>query len=187
MPESVTSLGANSFGGCKGLESIAIPDGVKLISDCAFLNCSNLKMVSFGAAVEEIGQSAFSGCISLQNVVFPDGVKVVNNSAFYNCCSITEVIFGQMSQLVTIGKNAFNGCTAVHSVVVPATVKSVGASAFSGCSGTLVVNADIADATASAGAYYGSSFKNVVVGDNPLLLTFQRKRAPLHQWSKRRR
>ena len=165
LAEGVESLGVNLFGGCVKLASIVIPDGVKSVSECAFLNCSSLEQVLLGEGVEEIGKSAFSGCVSLQNVVFPAGVKVIDSSAFYNCRSLTEVLLGENTALTTIGSNAFKGCASVAAVVIPANVETIGTAAFSGCGGTLAVNMDVADATASAGAYYGSLFENVVVGD----------------------
>ena len=166
LAESVETLGVNIFGGCHKLESVTLPESVKFVPECAFLNCVNLKQVVLGEVVEEIGMSAFSGCTSLQNIIFPDSLKVIDNSAFYNCRSITEVGFGEASQLTAIGNNAFKDCVAVESVVIPVGVESVGTSAFSGCAGTLEVNVDIADATATSGAYHGSLFDNVVIGDN---------------------
>ena len=165
LPQSVESLGTNIFGGCKNLESIVIPNGVKLVPDCAFLNCSNLQQVVLGEGIEEIYMSAFSGCTSLCGMTFPDNIRVVGDSAFYNCRSLTEIIFSETSQLTTIGKNAFKDCTSVERVVIPAGVENIGESAFAGCGGALVVNANIADATITSGAYYGSLFASVVIGD----------------------
>ena len=166
LSQSLDNLGSNVFGGCVKLEGIVIPDGVKTISDCAFLKCSNLQQVLLGEGVEEIGKSAFNGCASLQNVVFPLGVKRICDSAFFNCQSITAVLLGENTALTTIGNNAFNGCTSVGEVVIPAGVETIGTAAFSGCAGRLAVNTNIADATDATGAYYGSLFENIVVGDD---------------------
>ena len=165
LSQNLTSIGNNAFGGCKSLASIVIPEGVKVVSECAFLNCINLQSVVLGAGVEEIDLSAFSGCSSLKNVVFPDNIQIIDNNAFYNCNSISEISFGEASQLTTIGKNAFGGCTAVERVILPVGLETIGASAFSGCGGELLVNASIANATATAVPFAGSAFKSVVINE----------------------
>lgn len=166
LPEMLESMGNNIFGSCNNLTAITIPDGVKVIPVSAFLNCTSLSNVVFGAGIEEIGASAFSGCYSLNDVIFPDTITAINDNAFYGCRAMTEVAFGEASQLKSIGNNAFAGCTSVSRVVLPAGVESIGSSAFSGCGGLLMLNANVADTTASAGIFSGSKFSSVVLGDS---------------------
>ena len=58
---SVASIGNNAFGGCGGLTSITIGNGVTLIGENAFWYCVGLTSVTIGNSVTSIGNFAFSG------------------------------------------------------------------------------------------------------------------------------
>ena len=67
IPNSVTSIGFNSFYGCSGLTSLTIPNCVTTIGGCAF-EFSGLTSISIGSGVNKIGNYAFSYCSELTDV-----------------------------------------------------------------------------------------------------------------------
>ena len=56
------------FTGCITLESIIIPEGIRVI------------------------MNAFEGCTNLTSVVIPNSVTSIGDYAFYNCSGLTEII-----------------------------------------------------------------------------------------------
>lgn len=82
----------NSFRNCKSLESIVVPNGVKLIDECAFGGCTSLKSITLPSTLEKIEESAFEGCTSLKEIVLPDGMQSVSPDAFKDCTDI-KIIF----------------------------------------------------------------------------------------------
>ena len=54
------------------IKNIYIQNGVSIINNGAFLNCSNLKDVSIGKDVKSIGKRSFYNCDSLSNVSFEE-------------------------------------------------------------------------------------------------------------------
>ena len=66
---SVASIGNNAFGGCGGLTSITIGNGVTLIGENAFWYCVGLTSVTIGNSVTYIDGWAFYGCKSLTTIV----------------------------------------------------------------------------------------------------------------------
>lgn len=114
VPDSVTTVGANTFYNCKSLTSLTLHDGVTLIDNSAF-NGSGLVTVDLGEGLITIGESVFQSCYSITDLVIPDSVE-------------------------TIGKNAFFGCSGIKTLDIGTGVTTIGASAFTSCNGLAMVN-----------------------------------------------
>ena len=59
-----------------------IGEGVKVIPDALFANCSNLSRVQMPSTVETIGSYAFAGCTSLSHIDLPASLQQLGNYAF---------------------------------------------------------------------------------------------------------
>ena len=70
IPDSVTSIGNNTFEGCRNLTSVTIGNGVTYIDGETFSGCSSLTSVTIGNGVTSIGYGAFKNCSSLTSVIF---------------------------------------------------------------------------------------------------------------------
>ena len=68
IPNSVTSIGFDTFINCIGLTSVTIPDSVTSIGGNAFYGCSGLTSVTIGSSVTSIGNTAFQYCYKLVEV-----------------------------------------------------------------------------------------------------------------------
>ena len=53
LPDSLTSIGALAFTGCKELTSINLPEGVTVIGDSAFKQCYSLESVTIPDSVKK--------------------------------------------------------------------------------------------------------------------------------------
>ena len=66
--------------------SVAIPDGVTIIGDYAFFNCSRLTSMTIPDSVTDIGRLAFRKCVGLKSLVFKgktlEEVKDMDNYPF---------------------------------------------------------------------------------------------------------
>lgn len=93
------------------LESVAIPEGVRII-----------------------GSSAFEGCVGLQSVSLPSTLERIENNAFNvyssSYTSQANISLENCSQLEYIGSYAFYGCTGIEKILLPESVDYVGAYAF---------------------------------------------------------
>ena len=61
-----SALPNSTFASCETLESVYLPDTMKLLSGMDFYNCKNLASVRMPSSVVYIGMSAFFGCESLR-------------------------------------------------------------------------------------------------------------------------
>ena len=94
-------------------------DMLKYIGDSAFIGCSNLTDVVFGAnsGLKTIGDSAFQDCSSLTHIMFPDSLVSIGESAFQSCINIPSIIIPD--SVTSISKGAFYGCSSLESITLP--------------------------------------------------------------------
>ncbi len=70
------------FGENELLESVVLPDTIKVIGAEAFADCPHLRSINLPDGLEEIGDRAFAGCTSISSVLIPSSVKKISASAF---------------------------------------------------------------------------------------------------------
>ena len=113
-------------------KSFVIPDGVKSIGKCAFVDCYSLVSISIPNSLTNIGDGAFDGCSSLSNLVIPNSVTSIGDGAFWGCSSLRSLVIP--NSVTSIGAWAFSGCKSLSNITIPDSLTSIGAWAFDGCS-----------------------------------------------------
>ena len=138
---SISSIGRNAFGECKGLTSIIIPATIERIEDYAFSSCHSLKSFTLPKNVISIGKGIFGFCSSLSVI------KVESGNAFFdsrnNCNAIIEkssnkLIIGCKGTIIpdgiySIGDYAFDSCDGLTTINIPSSVVSIGFMSFNAC------------------------------------------------------
>ena len=97
--KKVTKIGGNVYGDEKiytgafhsliNVNSIVIPDGVKIIGKCAFYSCY-AKSITIPNSVVKIEEQAFS-MTGLKNVIIPNSVTDIGEEAFAGCYSLESI------------------------------------------------------------------------------------------------
>ena len=82
IPDSVATIGDQTFYGCTSLTNVTIPNSVTTIGDNAFYRCSNLTNIIIPDSVTSIGNYSFSGCTSLNAVTFNGSAPTFGNRCF---------------------------------------------------------------------------------------------------------
>ncbi len=133
IPNSVTSIGHDAFGGCGNLTYVIFEDNSNLtsIGDDAFYGCSSLTSIDIPNSVTSIGDYAFGYCSSLTSVDIPNSVTYITEHAFWECISLTSVTIP--NSVTSIGDYAFRGCSSLTSVTIPNSVTYIGEHAFWEC------------------------------------------------------
>ena len=146
-------------------KSFIIPDGVKSIGKCAFVDCYSLVSISIPNSVTNIGDGAFDGCSSLSNLVIPNSVTSIGDGAFWGCSSLRSLVIP--NSVTSIGAWAFSGCKSLSNITIPDSLTSIGAWAFDGCSS--LSSLIIPDSVTSIGnsAFAGcKSLSNIIIPDS---------------------
>ena len=152
IPETVTSIGENTFSGCMGLpiengiryaDSYAVEvtdktlteytlkDNVRFLGNELFRNCSAMTSVNIPSGVTSIGENTFYGCSALTSLVLPETVASIGENTFYGCSALTSLVLPET--VASIGEQAFYNCSSLTSVNVPLGVTSIGDNTFYGC------------------------------------------------------
>ncbi len=74
--------------GCKALMEVVVPDKVTSIGKEAFGGCTSLSKITMPETITEIGESAFSGCSMLERFKVPEStvaVQIIRFTDAQNC------------------------------------------------------------------------------------------------------
>ena len=157
---SVSTVGTELFRGNSAVTSVYISDGITVIEDSAFENCSNLKTVRFATGMTTYGDNVLLGCANLESISIdvinqvligffdynnsniPESFKSITLQAHANTAAkmfqnITDHTFSVTldSSWTTIPENQFKNVSVVDAVLIPDSVTSIEDSAFHNCDG----------------------------------------------------
>ena len=73
------------------IKSVVIPDTVETIGMQSFCKCTLLENITIPESVKSIGYSAFNSCTNLTQITIPNSVTSIEGSAFRNCNRLTSI------------------------------------------------------------------------------------------------
>jgi serine/threonine protein kinase len=90
IPDGITTIGNNAFGGRWGMRQMDIPETVTTIEDKAFVWCVKLTNITLPASVKAIGNQAFGRCDTLISVrCYMETPPTITDSVFTNRTNAT--------------------------------------------------------------------------------------------------
>lgn len=148
IPETIETIGTNTFNKWLYLEEVEFADSSKLksIGNNAFSNCRSLKSITIPSSVEVISAGAFANNVQTENDKAGLKGKWYRNNGTYeefdftNTFSLTSIKFAEGSKLKVLDQYAFQDQKALKSIVLPNSLEKIGASAFSHCENLTEIN-----------------------------------------------
>lgn len=157
--------------GCRGLpnlESVTIPDTVKVIGDCAFYKCPKLKEIRIPDSVTEVGKRVFDNCQGLKKAVLSKNIEKMGYMMFYNCKSLTDVVLPYGIKVMEQGM--FYNCESLKSIKIPNSVKNLHISThFNGCKSLKNITLPDEIGSISRGAFSETEYRYIDTWDNGAL------------------
>lgn len=135
IPDSVSSIKAEAFFGCGGLESVKLGLGLTEIGKRAFIDTDKLTAIDLPDSLTTLGEEAFLGS-ALNSVNLGAGLKAIEDGAFYSC-DLQKIDIPDSVE--SIGEGAFEGCSSLKEVSLGSNVKFIGGYAFYDCDLTGIV------------------------------------------------
>ncbi len=114
-----------------GKDSIAFPDNVTVIRNCAFEECRNLNEIIIPDTVKTIGSRAFYDCYNITKLTIPEGIKSIYPYTFEGCNNLSEL--NLPDSITKIGDSAFAECRSLKSIVLPKNITFIGREVFRYC------------------------------------------------------
>lgn len=166
------TIGEYSFGYCKFVTEIVIPDSVKNMAGDALSLCEGLKTLTIGKDVLIGSYFDFDGLNSLTTVnVHKDHAQLtVDEDGFVYNKDKTVLYFcprdyvGKVTVASTvkeITRNAFDSCTKITEIVIPANVEEIGQRAFIYSSATKITI--LGNVAIDYEAFYRGSLKELYI------------------------
>ena len=128
IPDSVTTIGNQTFDNCSNLTSITIPDSVTYIGNLAFRDTPWLENKRNENPLVIVNDILIDGTTCSGDVVIPEGVTSIGGEAFDSCKDLTSITIP--NSVKSIGDWAFEICSSLTEITIPESVTSIGYSAF---------------------------------------------------------
>jgi hypothetical protein len=88
---SVRVIRGKAFTGCKLLMSVKLHDGIEVIGEESFQQCTSLREIFIPPAIRAIKNGAFKGCSGLTTAILNDGLQEIGAYAFYGCTTLVQI------------------------------------------------------------------------------------------------
>lgn len=131
LPNTLRIIGTRAFQDCHVLSSITIPESVDSIGNEVFMYCYGLKEADIKANVSRLPTQTFLKCQSLTKVTLSDNIKTIGRGAFFDCNKLTTL--PTSGSVETIDNEAFAKCLNIQTLELPSTIQKVGEKAFVSC------------------------------------------------------
>ena len=115
IPSSVKNIGNGFISGAK-VRYIKIPKGVSTVDT---LGCSTITMVEIEEGVKTINMDAFFNTL-VPSLIIPNGVTSIGNRIFGACKNLTKITLP--NSLTQIGNGVFSNSTNLHTIIFKGTV-----------------------------------------------------------------
>ena len=131
IPETITKIEDFAFS-YTGFTKIVLSKNLKIIGKKAFLECKNLKSITFHDSIEEIKEGAFDGCSKLTgNLNIPKNLTKIEEETFKNTGYTGLTI---PNNIKIIEEGAFAGANLAGHIIIPDSVIEIEDRAFYGTS-----------------------------------------------------
>lgn len=129
IPNTVTSISAIAFQGCRGITSVDIPSSVTTIGDGAFAN-TGLTSVTIPSQIISYKKAFAASFLTFAKI--SDGITMIDEGAFNSCRNLVSIDIP--ASVTSIEFAAFAYCSALPSITLPASITNIGEGAFYQCS-----------------------------------------------------
>ena len=120
---TIVAIGKEAFKEKTNLETITLPDTIRLIKEFAFFG-SSLKSIKLSNSLYGIGKGAFGNCLKLKEIDIPARVEYLGECAFDGCTGLERITLHD--GLMVLGDYCLNQTHKLKPFTIPSTVQIIG-------------------------------------------------------------
>lgn len=98
LEEGLVSIDDGCFHNFTGITELLLPNSLYSIGNNSFTYAENLKKIIFGKGLYEVGDHSFSNNVSITEVELPENLHRLGEGAFDNCTNLKKVTIAQMDK-----------------------------------------------------------------------------------------
>ena len=98
------------------LETAVINSGTEILPE-TFKNCSTLQSVIIPNTIKVIGADAFNGCTQISELTIPDSVFTIGSGALKNLSNMQKLVIGK--GITTVEKGMLYGASSLEDITIP--------------------------------------------------------------------
>ena len=168
LSNNITSIGNNAFGYTSSLTKINIPTSLTTLPYRMFFRASSLETIYIPSNVTTIANDVFYEANNLTYISIPSSVTTMGNNVFYNCPNLERVILNE--GLTNIGTYSFFSCENLNEIIIPNSVSNIGINCFQDCIG--MTNVVLPKDIVSLGDYVFGNCNSVKTLTMPISMTY---------------
>ena len=152
IQEGVKVIGDQAFQECTKIKTIVLPNSLEELH-YPFAMCKNLQSITLSNSLTSLDEGLFWGCESLESVEIPNSVTTMGTSVFYLCHNLKSVKLPD--GLTKIRESTFRDCESLSSITLPSNLTTIGKEAFQYCESltSIVIPASVNDIDVNAFDY----------------------------------
>lgn len=127
---NMQTIYSGAFMDCVNLKTVTWPAGLETVFDHVFAGCTALEQIQIPDSVAEIMDGAFTGCTNLKNVTLPAKLKRISMRCFEFCEKLEEVELPVSLRVISTAAFQWSG---LKQITIPSGVEFLGEAAFSNC------------------------------------------------------
>lgn len=160
LPDGLYLVGDFAFYNCTNLKSVTLPDTVVSIGEKSFMDCTELVVFNTGSSVMSIGESAFDSCVNLKSISLPSSLKYIAYKAFYRCESLVSITVP--SSVNIMGETVFAYCDNLIQANIQANITELPTWTFYGCYALTTVTLSDTITSAGVNCFYSCDSLNTI-------------------------
>lgn len=113
----VTAISENAFLNCSGINSVTLPEQIKIIEESAFEGCTSLTNINNETNINFIGPAAFKGCSSLKS--FSNPIPLSSGDQIQGCTALTSLELADTGEQILLTNLSLDLCNDLERVIIP--------------------------------------------------------------------
>ena len=106
-------------------KKVILPEGIQVLKDKVFYNCSNITDIELPSSLKYIGKDVFEGTTWLKNKYINENGMLVINNQLISCNKETTTITIP-AEVTLINEDSFNGCNKLNEIIIKGTIDKFG-------------------------------------------------------------